>query len=74
MLEDTLYEKISKYYAEKLKKAIGSEIKIARKEKNILNKWSHYSSVLTLLCYGENTKLLSVEESNGILREIKKIC
>lgn len=73
ILEDTLHRKIQKYYAEKLKKAIGSQIKTGRKEKYMYIKWLHYESALDLLGYGVKTELLSVEETNGILREIKKI-
>lgn len=57
-------------YTEKLKKAIGSEIKAGRKEKYTQNKWTHYDSAMALWSFGTNTKLLSIKESYGILREI----
>lgn len=70
MLEDTLNREIPKYYTEKLKKAIGSEIKAGRKEKYTQNKWTHYDSAMALWAFGANTQLLSIKESCGILREI----
>lgn len=70
MLEDTLNREIPKYYTEKLKKAIGSEIKAGRKEKYVQNKWTHYNRAIALWYFGINTELLNPKESCGIHKQI----
>lgn len=70
MLEDTLYREIPKYYTEKLKKAIGSEIKAGRKETYSQNKWLHHASAMALWAYGVKIQLLNNKEATGIYRQI----
>lgn len=70
MLEDTLNREIPKYYTEQLKKAIGREIKLGRKEKYAQNKWTHYDSAMALWYFGIDTELLNIKEACGIYRQI----
>lgn len=57
-------------YNKELKKAIGWEIKVGRKEEYLYNKLKHASNAEALWAFGAHTKILSVKESCGILIEI----